>query len=195
MKRQLPKPKNAAVLSLVKTDRELGPVEAVSESSVNEMHIDGQLLPRTMSVGGSTHEPFNIYIVEKTANASLSVSSSEDAEELQKRVGVVAAALAAFKATDEIEAMLAAQAVALHFGAMEALRRSVIVGQPAEIAARLRKDGANMARTFTDMLLAFDRKRGKTQQVVRVEQVVVNDGGQAIVGTVNAGQSGPGGRA
>jgi len=67
------------------------------------------------------------------------------------------------------------------------LRRSMLTDQPSEIAARLRKDGANLARAMTDMLDAFDRKRGRAQQVVRVERVVVENGGQAIVGTVNAG--------
>lgn len=63
----------------------------------------------------------------------------------------------------------------------------MLTDQPSEIAARLRKDGANLARAMTDMLDAFDRKRGRAQQVVRVERVVVENGGQAIVGTVNAG--------
>jgi hypothetical protein len=98
---------------------------------------------------------------------------------------VVLAALTAFEPKDEIEGMIAAQAVALHFGAMEALRRSMLRDQPADAAARFRKDGANLARAMTDMLDALDRKRGKAQQVVRVERVVVEGGGQAIVGTVN----------
>jgi hypothetical protein len=51
-------------------------------------------------------------------------------------------------------------------------------------ASKLRKDGANLARGMTDMLEALDRKRGKGPQVVRVERVVVNEGGQAIVGNV-----------
>ena len=45
-----------------------------------------------------------------------------------------------------------------------------------------------MARAMTDMLDALDRKRGKgPQQVVRVERVVVHEGGQAIVGNVKGG--------
>jgi hypothetical protein len=34
------------------------------------------------------------------------------------------------------------------------------------------------------MLEALDRKRGKGPQIVRVERVVVHEGGQAIVGNV-----------
>jgi hypothetical protein len=80
--------------------------------------------------------------------------------------------------------MLAAQAVGLHHGSMECLRRSLLPGQDAEVASRLRKDAANLARAMADMLDALDRRRGKGPQVVRVERVVVHEGGQAIVGNV-----------
>ena len=46
-----------------------------------------------------------------------------------------------------------------------------------------------MARAMTDMLDALDRKRGKGPQVVRVERVVVHEGGQAIVGNVRSGDT------
>ncbi len=38
--------------------------------------------------------------------------------------------------------------------------------------------------TMVDMVEAIDRRRGKGPQVVRVERVVVHEGGQAIVGSV-----------
>ena len=80
--------------------------------------------------------------------------------------------------------MLAAQTVGLHHGGMECLRRSMVPGQDADVASKLRRDAANLARAMTDMLDALDRKRGKGPQVVRVERVVVHEGGQAIVGNV-----------
>jgi hypothetical protein len=55
--------------------------------------------------------------------------------------------------------------------------------------ARMRKDGANLAQGMTDMVDARDRKRGKGPQVVRVERVTVHQGGQAIVGNVQAGSA------
>jgi hypothetical protein len=86
--------------------------------------------------------------------------------------------LAAFKPTDEIEGMIAAQAVAMHHTAMECFRRSVLPDQPTDAVSKLRKDGA------------LDRKRGKGgQQVVRVERVVVHEGRQAIVGNVMGGDT------
>jgi hypothetical protein len=44
---------------------------------------------------------------------------------------------------------------------------------------------------MTDMLDALDRRRGKEPQVVRVERVVVHEGGQAIVGNVQGGATLP----
>ena len=99
--------------------------------------------------------------------------------------------MAAFKPADEIEAMIAAQAVAMHHASMECSRRAMHPDQPFEAAQGFRKAAANASRTFTELLSALDRKRGKAvQQRVVVERVVVN-GGQAIVGTVAPG--GPGG--
>lgn len=43
------------------------------------------------------------------------------------------------------------------------------------------------ARTFTAQLEALKRYRSKGKQVVRVERVTVQEGGQAIVGAVEAG--------
>jgi hypothetical protein len=102
-------------------------------------------------------------------------------------------AVAAFKPQDEIEGMIAAQAVAMHVGAMECFRRSMMPEQPGDAAARFRKDGASLARGMVEMLSALDRKRGKSgNQVVRVEHVTVQPGGQAIVGNVAAAKPGGG---
>lgn len=120
------------------------------------------------------------------------VFKTDDPKAQEATIHAVGAALAAFKPTDEIEGMMAAQAVAAHLGAMECLRRAMIPEQPGDQAARLRKDGANLMRAMTDMVAALDRKRGKTPQVVRVERVTVHEGGQAIVGNVSPKLGGQG---
>jgi hypothetical protein len=138
-------------------------------------------------LGGSDWQQFNTAMLRAVLGT---FPNSDD-----PNFAVACVALAAFKPVDEIEGMIAAQAVALHQAAMQCLGRSVIAGQPFEVASRLRKDGANLARGMVDMLDAMDRRRGKGPQVVRVERVVVNEGGQAIVGTVAAaaGVAGRGG--
>jgi hypothetical protein len=147
-------------------------------------------------MGGSVHPAFNSVLLAETVQAmhvpqSAGLPDGAAAPDgAAQRLAAAAAALGAFKPTDEIEGMLAAQATALHFGAMECLRRSVLPGQPTDLASKLRRDGANLARAMADMVDALDRKRGKGPQVVRVERVVVNEGGQAVVGNVTAGGQG-----
>ena len=133
-------------------------------------------------MGGSDWPEFNDVLLK-----SVAATCNTDPNTVPQRVAAVSAALAAFKPTDEIEGMLAGQAVAMHLGAMECFRRALIPDQHPDAASKLRKDGANLARAMTDMLDALDRKRGKGPQVVRVERVVVHEGGQAIVGNVQPG--------
>ena len=47
-----------------------------------------------------------------------------------------------------------------------------------------------LVRSFAALLEALNRHRGKGQQVVRVEHVTVQAGGQAIVGAVTQGGGG-----
>jgi hypothetical protein len=135
------------------------------------------------AMGGSDWPEFNDVLLAST----VATVANTDPDAAPKRVAAVSAALAAFKPTDEVEGMIAAQAVALHHAAMECLRRAMLPDQMSDVASKLRKDAANMARAMTEMLDAMDRKRGKGPQVVRVERVVVHEGGQAIVGNVKGG--------
>ena len=157
---------------------------------------DAQLAKSLKTAGGSDCSAFNKLLVREVLQTAWfppyeAGSEAEKEDGKDTRSAATFAAIKAFKPTDEIEAMIAAQAVALHFGTMECLRRAMLAGQPFETATKLRKDGANLARGMTDMLAALDRKRGKGPQVIRVEQVVVQNGGQAIVGAVQAGAALP----
>lgn len=133
--------------------------------------------------GGSRSDKFNGALINAMARTGWFPPGQTDEAGNQQMFAAVAA-LRAFKPTDEIEGMLAAQTMAMHFGAMECFRRAMVHDQHPEVASKLRKDGTNLARGMTDMLEALDRKRGKGPQVVRVERVVVHEGGQAIVGNV-----------
>lgn len=145
-------------------------------------------------MGGSRVKAFNSVILRETLAALPARTLPEDATEDDRAAAIVqrermqqaaCAALAGFEPKDEVEGMIAAQAVALHLAAMECMRRAMHPAQSPDGASRAMKDGANMARAMTDMLEALDRKRGKGTQVVRVERVTVESGGQAIVGAVN----------
>ncbi len=51
---------------------------------------------------------------------------------------------------------------------------------------------SDRSRTHATLVEALNRHRGKGQQTVRVERVTVHEGGQAIVGSVNAPTPGGG---
>ena len=80
--------------------------------------------------------------------------------------------------------MLATQMAATHVAAIRVLRQ--LKGSDA---ITQQDSNGNLAvkllRTFTMQLEALQRYRGKGQQKVTVEQVHVNAGGQAIVGSVH----------
>jgi hypothetical protein len=154
---------------------------SVVTTQSGEQKVEVGLDPsRGREVGGSAINDFNLAIIRQTMGTIWAPASTD----IDGAVNATLAALAAFKPTDEIEGMIAAQAVALHHATMECFRRAALPNQHSDVASKLRRDGANLARGMTDMLDALDRKRGKGPQVVRVERVVVHEGGQAIVGNV-----------
>jgi hypothetical protein len=146
----------------------------------------GEPEPDTLrAFGGSKSDRFNDRLIASMiATGWFPADQSEEGRSNQMFAAVTG--LRAFKPADEIEAMLAAQAMAAHHAAMECSRRAMLPDQPFEIGAGFRKAAANASRTFIELLAALDRKRGKGQ-VVRVERVVVQEGGQAIVGNVQGG--------
>ncbi len=141
-------------------------------------------------IGGSHSDRFNNVLVN-AAVRTLWHFENEAAETRSDKLAAAIAALNGFAPQNEVEGMLAAQAIGLHAAAMECLRRAMIPDQPAEIASKLRRDGANLARAMVDMCEALDRRRGKGQQTVVVKHVRVEAGGQAIVGSVTPGPRSP----
>jgi hypothetical protein len=183
------KPKAAAVVP-IKAPKGIGfPGGYVSSAEDDRVNVVVNPPNGAKVLGGSDWQAFNKTLLEATL--ATIATTTNDPEAASNRLAAVAAALAGFKPVDELEGMIAGQCVALHFGAMECFRRALLPGQHPEVASKLRRDGANLCRAMTDMLEALDRKRGKGPQVVRVERVVVHEGGQAIVGSVQGGATPP----
>ena len=112
-------------------------------------------------------------------------------EDRNGKIFVAVTGLRAFAPTDEIEGMIAAQAMAAHHASMECSRWAMVPDQPFEAAQGFRKAAMHASRTFVELLSALDRRRGKGgQQVVRVEHVHVHPGGQAVVGNIGTGGGG-----
>jgi hypothetical protein len=79
--------------------------------------------------------------------------------------------LAAFKARDAVEAMLASQAIALDSGGMVALRRATNPDLPPEVASRLRRDATAMFRASADLVQTIEGRRGNCGQKITVEHI------------------------
>jgi hypothetical protein len=137
------------------------------------------------AVSGSQVPAFSTALVRLVAGTVWNFANDTH-EAKSTKAAAALAAVRAFEPKDEIEGMIAAQAVALHLAAMECARRAMLPDQPGEAASRLLRDTANLSRAMVDMTEVIDRRRGKGPQVVRVERVVVHEGGQAIVGTVSS---------
>ena len=116
--------------------------------------------------------------------------SREDSDTKLLHDQAMLAAMAGIAPRDPVEGLLAAQMVAVHEASMECFRRAAL---PEQIFAGRElglKYGDKLARTYAALVETLDRHRGKGQQVVRVEHVTVQAGGQAIVGTVTQGGGG-----
>ena len=116
--------------------------------------------------------------------------SKEDPDTKQIRDEATLCRVSDIGARDVVEAMLAAQMVATHEAAMECFRRAALTEQTFAGREMGLKYGDKLVRSFAALTDALNRHRGKGQQVVRVEHVTVQAGGQAIVGAVTQGGEG-----
>lgn len=91
------------------------------------------------------------------------------------------------KPRDELEMMLAVQMIGVHNLAMEMLKRGMITGQTFEGTDAAVNRATKLLRTFTALLEALNKYRGKGHQKITVKHVTVKKGGQAIVGDVRGG--------
>lgn len=92
--------------------------------------------------------------------------------------------IAAIEPSDGIEAMLAAQMVAIHNASLKTarlLRGADMIPQQDSSGNLLNK----LSRTFAMQVDTLKRYRTGGQQKVTVEHVTVNEGGQAVVGNVD----------
>jgi hypothetical protein len=109
----------------------------------------------------------------------------------EKAVNFMLAVIKGIEPRDEIEAMLAAQMAAVHMASMTFARRL------AQVDTIPQQDSASNAfnkltRTFAAQMSALKDYRSRGEQKMTVQHVHVAEGGQAIVGNVNAPAEGVG---
>lgn len=140
------------------------------------------LEPTLKCIGGSQSDHWNNALANQALN-TLWVAHSDD-EIRDRQYSATAAALVGISPKDEIEGMIAAQLLASHNAAMECYRRAMIENQSFEGRRENLNQANKLSRTYTTLLEALNRHRGKGQQKVTVEHVHVHAGGQAVVGMV-----------
>ena len=123
-----------------------------------EIRLDEAEPDTLRTIGGSRSDRFNATLIDAMAKTGWFPSGIAD-EDRARLLFVAVTGLRAFKPTDEIEGMIAAQAMAAHHASMECSRRAMVPDQPFEAAQGLRKAAANASRTFIELLSALDRKR------------------------------------
>jgi len=96
-------------------------------------------------------------------------------------------ALLALKPRDEVEGMLISRILVLHNQYMEFMRRA---SGPTQTTAGVDMNinrATKLMRAYDNALESLSRYRRKGQQQITVQHVNVSDGGQAIIGSVEAG--------
>ena len=131
---------------------------------------------------GTDSADFMAGVLSQLANA---VSPGKDAD--GAAINFALAVISGVEPKDELETMLAMQMVAVHMATMTFTRRL------AHVETIAQQDSAERAlnrlmRTYVAQLEALKRYRTGGEQKVLVQHVNVNDGGQAIVGTVDRGR-------
>lgn len=134
------------------------------------------------SFGGSQFDQWNKTLVDQVMQ-TLWVNNS-DADTQHKQCRATLAALTGINPKDELEGMMAGQLIAAHNASMECYRRAMIGEQTFEGRRENLNQANKLCRTWTTLLEALNRHRGKGQQKVTVEHVHVHAGGQAVVGHV-----------
>ena len=90
---------------------------------------------------------------------------------------------------DPLETMLAVQMAAIHNSTLTFARRLATVENITQQDSAERALN-KLARTFTTQIEALKRYRSTGEQKMTVQHVTVNDGGQAVIGQVTAGEGG-----
>ncbi len=94
---------------------------------------------------------------------------------------------------DQIESMLAAQMAAVHVASMT-MARHLAHAKTMPEEENAERAFNKLTRTFTDQVEALKSYRSKGEQKMTVQHVRLGEGGQAIVGNLNAPAEGVGAR-
>jgi hypothetical protein len=139
-------------------------------------------------LGGSHHADWNNLLALQVLQAVGLQNVAPEIRDIRDSANMVA--LMGIAPRDELEGMMAAQLIAAHNATMACYRRAASCEQRPQLQQENLNQANKLSRTYAVLLEALNRHRGKGQQKVTVEHVHVYPGGQAVVGTVEAGGQG-----
>ncbi|MDD3493136.1 MAG: hypothetical protein PHZ19_06555 [Candidatus Thermoplasmatota archaeon] len=142
------------------------------------------MLAALTDITGTTYDALSSTVLAWTA-----ATFPDDDQGMETAIKATCGALAEIAPQDGLEGLLASQMVACHNLSLYLLRKAVKTQYREQLEAYLNQANKLM-RTFTAQVEALKKYRSKGEQKVTVEHVHVNEGGQAIVGTVNQGRGG-----
>ena len=116
-----------------------------------------------------------------------SSTANPDSEKLVMLCNMAITILDDIRPRDVIEGMLVTQMIGVHNLIMETLYRAMLADQTFQGKEANVYQATKMLRTFTSQMDTLKNYRRKGHQKVTVEHVNVNEGGQAIVGSVSKG--------
>lgn len=158
-----------------KDKKPLKPI-SIREDGVIQVH-----LREAGTLFGSTDEAF---INGITANI-VHVANTDNDDLDDQATSFVASMVQGIEPRDQLEAMLATQMAAVHLASLRAsrwLQKATTLPQVDNAEKALNK----LCRTFTTQMEALKKYRAEGQPV-KVRDVNVGEGGQAIVGNVSSG--------
>jgi hypothetical protein len=140
-----------------------------------DVEIGRKLLAEAL---GSTSDDFVDGLIAQLINAT-----SPGQQLSESNLNFALSVIKNIRPNDQVEAMLAAQMVAVHMATMRLARQLAHVDNLPQLDSNERAFN-KLARTYTTQMEALKRYRTGGEQKVTVQHVSVNDGGQAIVGNV-----------
>jgi len=156
--------------------------------SIDIEYPEGQLREAKMSEALGTADPdLSNYLLSQVAGTFEGTVSSDghDKKAIVTAINMATAILNGIRPQDEIEGMLAIQMIGVHNVAMAAIRRGMLKDQTFVGRQGNAEQATKMLRTFAVQMEALKKYRTGGLPKTIVGNVNVNDGGQAIVGTVN----------
>lgn len=149
---------------------------------------EGELRKVKISEAFGTVDPdLHGHLLEQVAETFRGTTSrdGQDNKAVISAANRAMAILNGIRPQDEIEAMLAVQMIGVHNAAMANLGRVMLTDQTFEGRQGNADQATKMLRTFAVQMEALKKYRTGGQPKTIVGDVNVNEGGQAIVGTVN----------